>query len=247
MLTPVERKYFYEVALTCRRLGWKVCDETRHAIGRWALGDFGSHKLFTAGDYDRIFKKLIELRDPNNISAVMDVLAFVNHDVAQAAHVPVVKPGKPRRSQQPPRRYASQYERMTEVDDPGARKRRVYVISRLFSPSLIDQIYSDRWHDLWDRKRDWRELPLPHLTDLRDLLKSRLGKFITKVKTGAIDYDFGFSLFNPETGRDFPNDAIIAILLRRGRPVDMRKQVNRQKLETHLPERLQPEPAEVPF
>lgn len=235
MLTLVERKYFFEIGLTCRRLGWKVCDETRHAIGRWALGEFRSHKLFTAGDYDRIFKKMVELRNPLNISAVMDVLAFVNHDVAQARHVPVVRPGKPRRSQQPPRRRPSQYERMTAVDDSGERKRLVYVIGRLFTPPLIDQVFCDRWRHLWDRNRDWREMPLPELTELRDLLKARLSKFITKVKTGRIRHDFGFSLFNPNTGRDFSNAAIIALLLRRGEPVDMRERQNDQhdNLETH--------------
>jgi hypothetical protein len=222
MLTPVERKYFYEIGLTCRRLGWKVCDETRHAIGRAALGEFKSHKVFTAGDYDRVFKKLIELRNPNNISAVMDVLAFVNHDVAQARHLPVVKPGKPKRKygsggKPALRRYPSQYEMTTEVDDPGARKRRIYVIERLFAPALVDKVCFDRW-----QVRDWRELDLPQLTELRDLLKARLGKFITKVKAGKIDYDFGFSFFNPQTGRVFPNEAVIAILLRRGVRVDMR-------------------------
>lgn len=231
MLTLVEKKYFFEVGLTCRRLGWKVCDETRHAIGRWALGEFRSHKLFSAGDYDRIFKKMVELRNPHNISAVMDVLAFVNHDVAQARHVPVVRPGKPRRKSDPPRTRPSPYERMTEVDDSGERKRLVYVIGRLFMPPLIDQVFCERWHDLWDRNRDWREMPLPELTEVRDLLKARLSKFITKVKTGRIRHDFGFSLFNPDTGRDFPNKEIIAILLRRGEPVDMRDKQVFDKIE----------------
>jgi hypothetical protein len=217
MIPDVAKKHFAEWRDVCQVRGWSSSDRAlRHAVYQAALGEDKDWQHFNDADWDRVFARLKRLLDPDDLNAVMEVERYINHDVAQANHEPVVQPGKPRGRTYELRSTPSRYERKTEVDDPGERKRRVYGISRLFEPRLIDSICRDRW----DRS-DWQDMPLPQLTELRDLLKNRLGKFITKVKQGRINYDFGFALNNPATGRDFSNGDIIARLLKRGVPVRM--------------------------
>lgn len=217
MLSKTDRKYFATWRDVCRVRGWKSDnDSIRYAFHR-SIDVPESHLQFTLAHWDRVFPQLKLLLDPDNLNAALKVVSYLNHDAAQAAHVPVVAPGKPRRKNAAPRRWASRYERITDVDDPGERKRLRYVIERLFEPRLIDAICRDRWE-----RSDWQDLPLPQLTELRDLLKARLSKFITKVKQGKVTYDFPFSIItNTETGLYYSNAWIIATLLHRGVPVRM--------------------------
>jgi hypothetical protein len=217
-MTPTEGKYWRLWRDVCGVRGWKSGDSSiRHAMHRAALGEYKSHLLFTHADWDRVFPQLQLLLDPDNLDAALAVVNYINHDAAQATHQPVVTPGKPRRKTYELRARPSRYERITEVDDAGERRRLCYVVSRLFEPRLIDHVCRDRW----DRS-DWQDLPLPQLTELRDLLKTRLSKFITKVKQGKINYEFGFSIVNKDTYREFLSNAdIITRLLQRGAPVRM--------------------------
>ena len=153
------------------------------------------------------------------------------HDAARHAHVPETKPGKRfyklrNTEQAEDRRKAalaarlarpSRYEETTPVDDPGERKRLVYFIGRLFEPALIRHFSRNL-----DDTAAWEELPIPQLLALRDVLRNRLSKWLTKNKE---THRFGFSTAatNPRSRTGIKtNDEIIGILLDRGQKIDMR-------------------------
>jgi hypothetical protein len=157
-----------------------------------------------------------------DLDAAIELVAYENHAAALAIHQPVISPGKKYRSRGQTRAFASKYEQMPNQDDPGERRRIVYVISRLFEPPLVKKMVADLFHT----SREFRDLPLSQLILLRDLLKSRLGKWLTAVKDGApgLDQLRAIPLCNPITGRPSSNKDIIKALLKRGNPIRMERE-----------------------
>lgn len=178
------------------------------------LAVFGEARSWTSfGDpeVDRIKIALENRIDDLNLGAAIEGNSYEAHDAAQAAHLPVVRPGKAASRKPYPRRHASRYEAETAVDDPGHRRRLVYWISRLFSPAYIRRVAGDL-----HRTADWESLQVPQLMLLKDTLKNRLGKWLTRHKDG---HDFGFSIQsrNPRstTGVLTNEELIVELLSRR--------------------------------
>lgn len=187
----------------------EITREVFHGERSWST--FGDHEV------DRMKAALTaKLRAPN-LGAEMEAGAYRTHDAAQAAHVPAVQPGKQERAKPQPRTWASRYERETAADDPGTRRRMVYWIGGLFDAGYIRTLVVDL-----DDTADWDALPIPRLMELKDTLKNRLGKWLTRHKE---HYDFGFSIAsrNPRSTTGLlTNDELIAELLHRGVRVDIR-------------------------
>jgi hypothetical protein len=175
-----------------------------------AFGSALSWSTFDNREVDRM--KAVLNAELGNLEGMIAVAKFNKHDAAQAAHRPQVIPGR----RHPARAWASRYESETNEDDPGERRRLLYVIGQLFEPSLIRAIAVD----LYDAA-DWQSLSLPKLTALRDLLMARLSKFLTRVKKGELPCDLGIPLFDPATGRPVSNLNLIGALQRWGKPVCM--------------------------
>ena len=177
---------------------------------------------------------LQERIDELNLGAIMEGDQYRAHDAAQAEHTPAVRPGKAElrkaeRRKQQPRSRASRYELETPEDDPGRRRRLVYWISRLFAPAYIRRVVGDLCGTI-----DWEALPIPRLLLLKDTLKNRLGKWLTRHKE---NHDFGFPIHsrNPRSTTGLlTNEELIAELLVRGICLDL----------TDAP---QPEPDNCPF
>jgi len=204
----------------CARWGWRTGDNAlRHAVTVQALGMERSSNDFSPRDWDRIFAQLAILQDDLDLAAQIERIAYTQHDAAQAAHVPEVQPGKPRRQGQPARTTPSRYERTTRTEDPGERRRLLWFISRLFQPELIRHLSVD----LYDLAA-WEDLDIPRLTQLRDALRNRLSKWLTRAKLDPRAHGLprGVPVApGSRTGRP-TNEAYITALLARGIPVDMR-------------------------
>ncbi len=216
-LTPHERKYFQMWRNVCIAKCWKQGDDSkRHAVHILALGEDKTHKAFTNCDWDRVYAALKTLADTEDLDALIEQNAYEIKDQAQKTHRPVPNPGQKTRKANRQRTWSSKYERMSRQDDPGERKRLLYVITRLFDEPFITFISRDRFD-----RADWRILDIPDLTELRDILKTRLEQFIAKVLAGKIEYDFGFYIYNPRTGDPLAVKTIIAHILEQNRPVRM--------------------------
>ncbi|GEM_PF-5251737 len=214
---------------------------------------------FTNPDVDRMKRFLITRLAPHDLQAQMELAKMEEHDAAQAAHVPEIAPGKrfyqlrknPRREQAREQNLAARlehpsiYEQQTAVDDPCERRRLVYFIERLFAPALIRHFAVNI-----DDTARWEELPLPQLAALRDNLRNRLGKWLTKHKA---THDFGFSVAarNPRArGPWMSNDEIIAELLKRAIIIDMAAKPRSSHRESGSPaaaSRHEAADVEIPF
>jgi hypothetical protein len=182
-LSPVEAKYWRMWKAACAAQNWKQSDrDLRMEVHRRTLGAPFSLTEFKPCHFDRIFPLFKLLADSIDLDAALKVVQFENHDAAQATHEPVIKLGKKYREAEPGRgiipRRASRYEKETRADDPGERKRCVYVIGRLFRAEDIEQIKAD----LFSTSRPWDELDIPDLIMLRDTLCNRLGTWLTAAK-----------------------------------------------------------------
>lgn len=191
-------------------------NELRAEITVQVFGGPRSWATFRDPEVDRM-KVALQLRlDDLDLNASIADEQYRAHDAAQAAHVPTVRPGQAQQRRKEPRRWASRYERETAVDDPGRRRRLVYWISRLFAPPYIRRVAGDQFGTT-----DWQGLPLPQLMLLKDTLKSRLSKWLTKHKE---KHDFGFSIAsrNPRSTTGLlTNEEVIAELLERGICLDL--------------------------
>lgn len=184
-------------------------EELRPQLTAAEFGAARSWAAFGDAEVDRMKAALKQRMDELNLDAIIEGEQYHAHDAAQAAHVPA----KGRRQ---PRRFAGRYERMTDVDDPGERRRAVYWISRLFSPPYIRRVVGDLF-----ATTEWEALTMPRLLHLKDTLKNRLGKWLTKHKE---KHDFGFSIAsrNPRSRtRLMTNEALIGELLARGICLDL--------------------------
>ncbi len=183
------------------------------------LAVFGAPRSWTSfgqPEVDRMKGALQQRLGEFNLTAAIEGDSYEAHDAAQAAHVPVVRPGKVESRKSYPRRHASRYEAETAVDDPGRRRRLVYWVSRLFSPAYIRRVAGDL-HDT----AKWESLAIPQLMLLKDTLKNRLGKWLTRHKEC---HDFGFSIQsrNPRSTTGLlTNEELIAELLGRGICLDL--------------------------
>lgn len=212
-LSPVRRKYFLELNRVCKAKGWKASDAVRHAITRQALGRDLSSSEFKPSHWDRIFATMALLADSTDLDAAILAAALENHDAAQAAHVPEVKPGK----RNPNRRHASEYEKLTEADEPGERKRLLWFINRLFQPAYIESIARDLYDDVV-----WEELPIPKLLNLQHTLRNRLSKWLTTAKHRPYTYNLPDAPVAVRSVTGMPtNEAYITALLERGTPVNL--------------------------
>lgn len=187
-------------------------DQFRAQLTADVFGAPRSWATFTDPDVDRIKVALQRRIDGLNLGAIIRECEYRAHDEAQAELVPVVRTGRQREKRgKRPRRYASRYEQETEVDDPGRRRRLAYWISRLFAAAYIRKVAGDLCG-----AADWVALPMPQLLLLKDTLKNRLGKWLTRHKE---KHDFGFSIHsrNPRSTTGLlTNEELIAELLVRG-------------------------------
>mgnify|MGYP006958840344 CR=1 FL=1 len=214
-----------------RAEGVKDATAFRREFTEEVFGEPRSWAEFGNPEVDRMKVALQQRLDELNLGAIIKGAQYRAHDGAQAGHVPVVTPGKQWQRRPAARKFASRYERMADVDDPGERARSVYFISRLFSPAYIRRVVGDLFSTA-----DWEDLPIPRLTHLKDALKNRLGKWLTKHKE---TYAFGFSIANTNSRSRFallPNEKIIGELLQRGVCVDMGEEA-----------RAEVDPDDVPF
>jgi hypothetical protein len=220
-LSPVRKKYFLELNRVCKAKGWKATDKLRHAITRQALGYDLSSSEFKPSHWDRIFATMALMADSTDLDAAILSAALQEHDSAQAAHVPQVKPGKKR----PGRKYPSQYENLTEADEPGERKRLIWFITALVQPAYIESIARDLYDDVV-----WEELTIPKLKNLQHTLRNRLSAWLTDAKKaeGFLQkYNLEHVYFSPRSPYPWPsNEACINELLKVGKPVDLREKVS---------------------
>ncbi len=217
--TPVRRKYFLMWKKACEAHGWKSSDDSkRHAFHLSTFGKNISSKDFEVNHWDRVFVALKVLIDDLDLAAQIEQIAMDEYGAAKATHKATVKPGK----RNPGRTRASQYEEMPEADHPGERRRLEYFISRLFMPSYIRAISVNRFDEA-----DWMRLSLRDMTDLRDLLRNRLSKWLTTAKLTPDAHRLPQGIpISPRSRSGIPtNEQYIQALLDRGSPVDMRDQV----------------------
>lgn len=244
-MTSGERNLLFGLfAKVARGLGPAAREIEREKLTVEVFGRARSWSTFTHGDVDRMKAALETRRREHDLAPRIEAGAYRTHDAAQAAHVPVVRLGKRERAKSFPRHHASRYEQQTPVDDPGARRRLVFWIGRLFEPAYIRSLVVDL-----DDTADWESLPIPQLLALKETLKNRLGKWLTRHKE---HYAFGFNIAsrNPRStteaaegnrgGRKggraglLTNDELIGELLSRGLRVDMREETARAEDEPSL-------------
>lgn len=220
-MSPDQRTMLFGMAQRIARAMGMTLDDLRDSM---TLAEFGGPRSWaTFGDpeVDRMKIALKRRINELNLDAIIEGEQYHAHDEAQAHHVPEVRPGKAaqrkaQRQHVSPRRWASRYERETDEDDPGRRRRLVYWIGRLFAPAYIHRVCGDQFATL-----DWEALPLPRLLLLKDTLKNRLGKWLTKHKE---THDFGFSIRsrNPRSRTGLlTNEELIRELLERGICLDL--------------------------
>lgn len=206
---------FGHFARVVHGLGPTAREVERERITVEVFGRARSWSEFGDPEVDRMKQALLARLDPANIRAGVAVVQYEERDAAQAAHEPDVRSGRHRRR---PRSYASRYEQHSEADDPGERQRLCWFIGRLFQPDYIRAICTDRWDTA-----AWKEMPLPQLIELRDLLRQRLSKWLTRHKAS---HDFGFSIAsrNPRSISGLlTNEELISELLQRGVPVPLQE------------------------
>ncbi|HEX4084334.1 MAG TPA: hypothetical protein VHY22_05450 [Chthoniobacteraceae bacterium] len=216
--TPEELKYLALWRDACLAQGWKSGDrELRMRIHTRLFGAPISSTGFSHAHFDRAIKLFKLLANSTDLDAAIELVGYEAHDAAQATHQPVIRPGK----KFPQRRHASIYEQETRTNDPGERRRCVYVISRLFDPPYIDKIK----RDLFSTARPWDELDIPDLAHLRDILRTRLSKWLTAAKQDPRAQEtLGIDLAsrNPRSPSGIASNAeLIKRLLKRGKPVQM--------------------------
>jgi len=151
-MSPGQERYYWSLwKAACEQQGWEQKDsDKRHAVHIQALGRDKSHKDFTNADFDRVKAVLMVFKDPDNVSARMQLDAYEACD------------------QEPRGLPFRKYDRAPEADDPGERKRLVYRIKQLFPEPYIEKVCADQF-----QTRRWQDLPISSLTLLRDLLVNR--------------------------------------------------------------------------
>lgn len=148
MTSKQEALYWMKWRAACAAQGWDQKDsDRRHALHALALGQDKSHKDFTNPDFDRVLAHLNLQIDPNDPEARKKVEAYEALDRAPSFDGP------------------TKYDRQTEADDPGERKRLIYRIRQLADAPYVEKVAFDRCAGLI-----WTELPIPDLTLLRDML-----------------------------------------------------------------------------
>jgi hypothetical protein len=220
-----EMKYLQLWKEACAAQGWKAHDrELRMRIHTRLFGSPISSTVFRHHHFDRTIKLFKLLANSVDLDSAIEVVGYENHDSAQADHQPIIRPGRTF----PHRDHPSKYEAETSVDDPGERRRCVYVIGRLFRPDDIDDIK----RDLFATARPWDELDIPDLIQLRDTLKSRLGAWLTAAKKEPFPNKLiGIEIAGGKGPSGYiSNKEIISRLLKIGKPVNI---TNRK----HLAER----------
>jgi hypothetical protein len=212
-LTPEQRKYWQLWREACTAQGWNQNDRAqRMAVHHRLFGAPISLTEFRHQHFDRAIPLFRHLSSAVDLDAAIALVQFEDHDAAQAKHQPVVRPGR----NNPDRAHPRKYEDATAVDDPGQRRRCLYVLSRLFEPALLTEIS----RDLFSTAKPWDELTIPQLLLLRDTLKSRLGKWLTRAKEGGPGHD---QLAGLQT-RTGSNVQLIEALVKRGTPIRLVKE-----------------------
>jgi hypothetical protein len=218
-MTDAQRTMLFSLFSRCARgLGPIARERKREQITIEVFGEPRSWAAFGDREVDRMKPALQALVRALELAPRIESEAYRTHDAAQAAHVPAVRPGKRERAKPEPRPWASRYEARTAANDPGERRRLIYWIGRLFDTGYIRSLARGL-----DDTADWESLPIPDLLALKDTLKNRLGKWLTRHKE---TYDFGFSITsrNPRSTTGLlTNDEVIAELLARALRVDIRE------------------------
>lgn len=218
-MTPAQRTMLF--SLFARLAKGRSPIERELLRERVTLDVFGGRRSWSAfgnAEVDRMKAALQSRLRETDLAPAIESGAYHTHDEAQAAHVPVVRPGRRERAKPQPRRHASRYEAETAADDPGRRRRLVFWIGGLFDAGYIRAVCVDL-----EDTTDWDALPIPQLLALKDTLKNRLGKWLTRNKEL---YDFGFSIRsrNPRSTTGLlTNEEVIGELLSRGLRVDIRE------------------------
>ncbi len=175
------RRYRATWANCCKEQGWNVNDDARRAAVTRAA--IGRDKSSTAFTNRELDHVLKELR---KLAGPVNLAAQIE---------------------------AVQYE---QGEDPGETRRLLHTIDRL-SAAIGQALDRDGGAyiescvtDLHDSSL-WRELPVAPLTNLRNLLRSRLSRIVSHIKAGQLPNRPGWDL-------DQSNDRIIDAVVRTAKP-----------------------------
>jgi hypothetical protein len=221
-------------------------DAERSRITESLFGKLISWSEFTEHHIDRMKRHLMVIVDGADLDSAIEVVRYEERDRAVAAHIPVPRPGKRQYSLRGgPRRHASIYEKIAPADDPGERRRLIWFVSHLFDESYIRRFACDI-----DGVTEWRDLPLPQLAALRDVLANRLSSWLTHAKQQPhAEQLIGVNIAssNPRSPTGIAsNKDLIHRLLDRGKPVSL---ISRKQLKDRRHAVIEPAlfEAEQPF